>query len=151
MKPPPPGWLRLSGSVFYEDPQAAIAWLCRVFGFEVRLKIEGDGGSIVHSELVFGGAVVMVSGTGGNEPWQQLYQSPRSSGKVTQALAFYIDEVDVHYARAVAEGANVVRELRTDDYGDDYWSDRTYGALDLEGHLWWFIERMRNPSGGATK
>lgn len=151
MKPPPPGWPRLSGSVFYDDPQAAIAWLCRVFGFEVRLKIEGEGGSIVHSELVFGGAVVMVSGTGGNEPWQQLYRSPRSSGKVTQALAFYIDEVDLHYARALAGGATVVRELRTDDYGDDYWSDRTYGALDLEGHLWWFIERMRNPSGGAAK
>ena len=44
MKPPPPGWPRISSSLFYEDAPAAIDWLCRVFGFEVRLKVEGDAG-----------------------------------------------------------------------------------------------------------
>ncbi len=41
MKPTPSGWPRLSSSVFYDDPRAAIDWLCRAFGFEVRLKVEG--------------------------------------------------------------------------------------------------------------
>ena len=36
-----------------------------------------------------------------------------------------------------------LRELQTSDYGDDYWADRSYGALDVEGHLWWFMQRMR--------
>src|SRR6185436_9247090 len=99
---------------------------------------------IVHSELKFGEALVMVSGTGGSEPWQSLYRTPQAiGGGVTQAVALHVDDVDAHYAQAVAAGAKVVREPRTDDYGDDYWSDRTYGALDPEGHLWWFMQRVR--------
>jgi len=43
----------------------------------------------------------------------------------------------------------IIREPRTDDYGDDYWADRTYGALDPEGHLWWFMQRMREPKSHA--
>jgi uncharacterized glyoxalase superfamily protein PhnB len=144
MKPTPPGWPRLSASVFYDDPRAAIEWLSRAFGFEVRLKVEGEDGAIHHSELVFGEALVMVAGTSGKEPWQKTNKSPQSlGGSVTQALAIFVDDVDGHHARAVAAGATIVLEPRTDDYGEDYWSDRTYGALDPEGHLWWFMQRLR--------
>lgn len=143
MKAPPKGWPRLSSSVFYDDPRAAIDWLCKAFGFEVRLKVEGDDGKIVHSELLFGEGVVMVSGTQGNEPWQQMYRSPKNiGGGITQAMAFFVDDADQHHARAVAAGAKIIREPRTDDYGAEYWSDRTYGAADPEGHLWWFMQRM---------
>jgi uncharacterized glyoxalase superfamily protein PhnB len=146
MKPPPAGWPRLSASVFYDDPHAAIAWLCQAFGFEVRLKVEGDDGVIHHSELCLGEALVMVGSTHGEEPWHRLCRSPKSiEGAITQALCLHIDDVDGHHARAVAAGAKVVREPSTSDYGDDYWSDRSYGALDPEGHLWWFMQRLRSP------
>jgi len=134
----------MSASVFYDDPAAAITWLCQAFGFEVRLKVEGDDGEIAHSELTLADSLVMVAGTGGKEAWQAAYHSPRSiGGSITQALAFHIDEVDAHAARASAAGAKIVREPSTNDYGDDYWADRSYGALDPEGHLWWFMQRMR--------
>ena len=29
------------------------------------------------------------------------------------------------------------------DYGEDYWADKSYQAQDLEGHRWWFCERVR--------
>ena len=61
MKPTPKGWPRLSTSVFYDDAATAIDWLCEAFGFEVRLKIEGDQGRIEHSELEYGDALVMVA------------------------------------------------------------------------------------------
>ena len=51
MKKPPEGWPRISSAVFYDDAGKAIDWLCRAFGFEVQLKIEGEGGRIEHSEL----------------------------------------------------------------------------------------------------
>jgi len=150
MKPTPVGWPRISSSIYYEDAHAAIAWLCRAFGFEVRLKVEGDDGAIVHSELCFGEGLVMVSGTGGKEPWQHLYRSPKAiGGVVTQALALFVDDVDAHHERAVAAGAEVMRQPQTNDYGDDYWTDRSYGVLDLEGHLWWFMQRMRSSSDRA--
>lgn len=119
-------------------------------GFEVQLKVEGEGGEIEHSELCFGGALVMVGGTGGKEPWQSSHRSPRGiHGAVTQALAFHIDDVDAHHGRARAAGALIAREPRTTDYGDAYWTDRSYGALDPEGHLWWFMQRLRSPGEGS--
>jgi uncharacterized glyoxalase superfamily protein PhnB len=71
-----------------------------------------------------------------------LSLSPKSVGGVTQSTQFFVDDCDAHHARAVAAGARIIREPRTTDYGDDYWVDRTYGALDPEGHLWWFMQRV---------
>lgn len=152
MKPPPPGWPRLSVSIYYDDPKAAIDWLCRAFGLEVRLKVEGEGGRIEHSELTYGEALVMVGGTGVGNPakssWQTLLRSPRSlGGGMTQSVCLHIGDVDAHCERARAAGASVLREPETSDYGEDYWADRSYGALDLEGHLWWFMQRMKTGKG----
>jgi uncharacterized glyoxalase superfamily protein PhnB len=61
MKNTPEGWPRLSSALYYRDAAAAIDWLQRAFGFEVRLRVEGDQGRIEHSELTFGEAVVMVA------------------------------------------------------------------------------------------
>ncbi len=144
MKAPPKGWPRLSVSVFYEDAPAAIDWLCRAFGFELRLKVEGDAGDIVHSEPMFGEALVMVGSAQGKEPYQKQFKTPRQlGGAMTQTLAIFVDDCDAQYARAVAAGAGTVREPTTSDYGDDYWSDRTCGVTDPEGHLWWFMQRIR--------
>jgi uncharacterized glyoxalase superfamily protein PhnB len=148
MKPLPKGWPRLSTAICYDDAAGAIDWLCRAFGFDVRLKVEGDGGRIVHSELVYGEAVVMVAQTGDrpNHPKFPRSASPRSIGGAnTQHLMLYVDSVEEHCARARAAGASIIEELALHDYGADYWADRSYGALDPEGHLWWFTERLRNP------
>ncbi|WAS96757.1 VOC family protein [Nannocystis punicea] len=150
MKSTPTGWPRISSSIFYDDPAAAIDWLCRAFGFEVRLKVEGEDGDIVHSELVFGEGLVMVGGTRARDPERESYQkhhvSPRSvGGGNTQTLCVFVDDVDAHCAHARASGARVFREPTTSDYGEEYWSDRSYGALDPEGHQWWFMQRIRDP------
>jgi uncharacterized glyoxalase superfamily protein PhnB len=63
------------------------------------------------------------------------------------SLMLFVDNVDEHCARARAAGAAVVEEPAVHDYGADHWADRGYGALDREGHLWWFTERLRNPPG----
>ncbi len=155
MKPTPKGWPRLSASVYYDDPHAAIDWLCKAFGFEVRLKVEGDDGTIHHSELVFGEALVMVGGTGAGDhhstdTWRGIAASPRSlNGANTGALCLFVDDADAHAARAKSAGAVLVREPTTSDYGDDYWSDRSYGATDPEGHLWWFMQRIRDQKPNA--
>jgi uncharacterized glyoxalase superfamily protein PhnB len=147
MKPTPKGWPRLSASVYYDDPRAAIEWLCKAFDFEKRMVVEGDDGTIVHSELTFGEGLVMIGGTEANSKGEKFatnYTSPKSiGGKFTGALCFFVDDCDAHHAVAVANGAQIVREPTTNDYGDDYWTDRSYGALDPEGHLWWFMQRIK--------
>jgi uncharacterized glyoxalase superfamily protein PhnB len=150
MKKPPPGWPRISSSLFYRDPAKAIDWLCRAFGFSVRLKVEGEGGRIEHSELEFGEGLIMVGGAGEayareDKAWRGRVESPESiGGKSTQALCVQVDDADAHCAVARAAGARVFMEPKNSDYGEDYWEDRSYGAYDLEGHMWWFVQRIRN-------
>src|SRR5262245_64010258 len=148
MKPTPPGWPRISTGIWYDDPVVAIDWLCRAFGFEVRLKVEGEGGRIEHSELVFGDGLIMVGSAGGKaeRAVPMPCKSPRSLGGAnTQALCVCVDDADAHCARARAAGAKIVEPPTTHDYGEEYWADRTYRAEDLEGHQWWFMQRVRDP------
>ncbi|MCA9585170.1 MAG: VOC family protein [Myxococcales bacterium] len=145
MKPVPKGWPRMSASVYYDDPRAAIDWLCKAFGFETRMVVEGDDGSIVHSELMFDEGLVMVGSVGKNNESDAFTPiSPKSlEGRVTGSLCLFVDDCDAHHKVAVEHGAKIVREPTTNDYGDDYWTDRSYGALDPEGHLWWFMQRIK--------
>ncbi|MFP2928412.1 VOC family protein [Pyxidicoccus sp. 3LG] len=137
MRKTPEGWPRITPGVFYDDAHAAIDWLGRAFGFETRLKIEGAGGEVVHSELVFGDGVIMVNGAS-----KPPHRSPRSLGAVTHYLQVYVDDVDAHCARARAAGAKVWQEPETKDYGEDWGTNRSYGAEDLEGHRWWFTQQL---------
>lgn len=147
MKPSPPGWPRISASVFYDEPAAAIDWLCKAFGFEVRLKIEGEPGQVVHSELELGEDGLIMVGDAKKTDSEAFRRSPRSAGGCTQALFIYVDDIDAHFARAKAAGAKVLREPTVTDYGEEYWSDRGYECVDPEGHHWWFSQRIKTGKG----
>ena len=143
MQKPPEGWPRISSSVFYDDAAVAIDWLVRAFGFEVQERVEDEQGRIVHSQLVLDGGLIMVGQTG-LQPDRAYQQSPRTVGGAnTQSLVIYVDDADAHCERARAAGAEITVEPATQDYGEDYWVDRSYGALDPEGHHWWFLQRLR--------
>jgi uncharacterized glyoxalase superfamily protein PhnB len=45
----------------------------------------------------------------------------------------YVTDVDAHFTRARLAGATIESEPRDMDYGQ-----REYGAVDPEGHRWWF-------------
>jgi uncharacterized glyoxalase superfamily protein PhnB len=151
VKPPPRGWPRISSALFYDDAAAAIDWLCRTFGFEVRLKVEGECGRIEHSELVFGDGLIMVGSLGEKpgRPTAHTKSSRSVGGANTQCLCVCVDDVDAHCEWARSAGARIVTEPATHDYGEEYWSDRTYQAEDLEGHHWWFMQRVREPHSRA--
>ncbi len=148
MNPPPPGWPRISSALFYENPLAAIDFLCAAFGFEVQIKVLDDNGKLAHSELIVPGGLIMVGGAGSGSlyPEEKYRQSPRAlSGANTQCLMMYVDDADAHCAHARAHGAKILSEPKTTDYGEEYWTDRGYQAEDIEGHRWWFVQRLRNP------
>jgi uncharacterized glyoxalase superfamily protein PhnB len=132
----------------YQDAAAAIDWLCDAFGFQVRLKVPGKDGRIEHCELEYGDGLIMIAQETpeSERRWKQALRSPRSlDGANTQSLMFYVDDADAHCARAKSRGARIIEELASHDYGEDYWTDRSYGALDPEGHVWWITQRVRDP------
>ena len=138
-----PSWPIVSVGVYYDNPAAAIEWLCKAFGFTVRLKVDGENGDVVHSELLLGDGLIMV-GSSKKEPCRK---SPRSvNGVNTQSIMLMIENADAHCAHARAAGARIVTEPRTTDYGAEYWADRCYEAEDPEGYRWWLCQRIRNRS-----
>lgn len=146
MRPTPKGWPRITSSVFYRDAASAIDWLVEALGFEVRLRIEGEGGRIEHSELTFGEGLISVGSADGKSHKQnrEFIASPRDVGdRNTQTLCIYVDDVDALTERARAAGAKVLQAPVTTDYGVEYWADRTAMLADPEGHRWWIMQRMR--------
>src|SRR5580704_16943014 len=80
MKNTPAGWPRISVAIFYDDALAAIDWLCRAFGFEVRVKVIAADGRLEHSELVYDDGVIMVAPAGKFADPARITRSPQSLG-----------------------------------------------------------------------
>jgi uncharacterized glyoxalase superfamily protein PhnB len=128
-------------SLHYRDPKAALAWLERVFGFETVMAIDGppEAPEMCHYEMALDGAGRVMIGA----EWTEFAKSPASVGGAnTQRMHVALDRsVDDHCAHARAEGATIEREP-----ADEFYGDRTYMAVDLEGHRWSFSQRVREVS-----
>ncbi|MBD7988789.1 VOC family protein [Luteimonas sp. Sa2BVA3] len=117
----------------YRDAPAAIDWLCRAFGFE-RHAVYAEGDTVHHAQLVFGNGMVMLGSADTASEWGRRIAQPGDIGGLeTQSPCVVVADVDAHYARAVAAGAELVQDIADQDYGG-----RGYSCRDPEGHLWWF-------------
>ena len=62
-------------SLTYDDAPAAIAWLCRAFGFRERFVVPGPGNRVEHSELSIGTGVVMISSPKPEDRLKKLHEA----------------------------------------------------------------------------
>jgi uncharacterized glyoxalase superfamily protein PhnB len=122
---------RIVPALRYRNAKAAIDWLCKAFGFAKKMVVPGEGDSIAHAELVLGNGMIMLGDV--ETEYGHLVAAPLKGQSVTQGLYVIVADVDGHYARAKAEGAEIVLELKTQNYGG-----RDYTCRDLEGHVWTF-------------
>ncbi len=122
-------------SVIYRDDRAALEWLENAFGFEVALVITDGGGRIVHAEMKYRGALVMIA-----REFTDDVGSPQSvAGKNTQMLHVQVDaDIDAHFARARDAGATILMEP-----SDQFYGDRSYRVKDPEGHIWAFSQTVK--------
>jgi uncharacterized glyoxalase superfamily protein PhnB len=125
----------VSSALCYKDPKAALRWLEEAFGFEPSMVILGPNDELMHSEMRLGDGLVMV----GSE-WSPMHKSPASiDGFNTQTVHVQIDtDIDAHCERARKAGATIAVEPTLQFYGD-----RTYCAVDPEGHIWSFGQTVK--------
>jgi uncharacterized glyoxalase superfamily protein PhnB len=109
----------------YTDQRATIDWLVDKLGAEKRALYEGPDHSIAHAELAFGHGVVM--------PSQSREKPDNAWAKADFGMYVCLRDVDAHYQRAKAAGAEIVRGIEDTNYGS-----REYSVRDLEGGLWSF-------------
>jgi uncharacterized glyoxalase superfamily protein PhnB len=111
----------------YRDAMAAIDFLERAFGFERGDVHQGDDGTVHHAELRFAGEWIMLGSTSDGSDGRLAVETGPAS------VYIVVDDPDAHYERAVAAGAEIIRELTDEDYGS-----RGYTARDPEGNVWSF-------------
>jgi uncharacterized glyoxalase superfamily protein PhnB len=124
-----------SPTVVYRDEVAAMRWLETAFGFEPNVVVTDNSGKIVHAELKFQDGVLGVAASfmGGATSPADL------DGRFTQSTHVQLrDGIDAHYEQARRAGAEIIREIADQTYGD-----RSYMARDLEGHVWSFGQTLQ--------
>ena len=100
---------RIIPALRYRNAAAAIDWLCDAFGFELTL----------------GNGMIMLGDV--KTEYGRLVAAPVKGDPVTQGIYVVVEDADAHYTRAKAAGAEIVLDIKTQDYGG-----RDYTARDLE-------------------
>ena len=110
----------LALAVYYAKPATAARWLASAFGFEATNPLPDDDDASSWIEFHIGNCSLMVFGMEGELP---------DSSPTTHVPWVYVDDLDTHFARAQANGARIVEDIRQHGF-------RAYVAEDLEGHRW---------------
>jgi PhnB protein len=112
-----------------KDSTAAIAFYKRAFGATELTRIPMPDGRIGHAEIKIGDATIMMA----DEYPEIQFLSPESLGGSGVVIHVYVHDVDAFASRAVAAGANLVRPVADQPYGD-----RSCKIVDPFGHAWFF-------------
>ena len=116
----------------YRDPHAAIAWLCKAFGFTRNAVYENDRGEVEHAQLTYGNGMIMLGGVRHDDFGRHIAQPDETGGRETQCACVTVTDCKAHYERAKAAGAVIV-----DDYAEKDYGGAGYSCHDPEGHLWY--------------
>ena len=104
----------------YPDVTEAVDWLCRHFGFGVRLRIANH-----RVQLNVGDGAIVVTELRGRGMDQ------------AHGVMVRVEDVDAHFERAKRGGVQILREPTDYPYGE-----RQYTAADLGGHIWKFTQSI---------
>jgi uncharacterized glyoxalase superfamily protein PhnB len=118
--------------LYYADADAAIEFLQDAFGFELVSAFRNPkNGRVLTSTLQTGRGRIMVGP--GMEPFGT--RGPADADSVSSMLYVYVDDVDAHYARAKAKGAQIRAEPH-----EHFGGNRQYTASDPGGQRWTFAK-----------
>ncbi len=110
-----------------ENAAKAIDFYREAFGAKEKFRLSGPGGRIGHAELELGGTTLMLS-----DEFPELgIRGPKSIGGTSATLHLHVDDADAMIRRAVAAGAEIVREPQ-----DHFYGERSGTLRDPFGHEW---------------
>jgi uncharacterized glyoxalase superfamily protein PhnB len=100
----------------YRNAPAAMEFLCDAFGFEKKLVAAGAGGTIVHA-ITFANGTVMASSDRDSEFGRLMVHPDETGGAQTQSAYVIVAQIDTHYLKAKAAGAEILIAIADQDYG----------------------------------
>jgi PhnB protein len=127
VKPIPDGYHTVTPYLYVKGAANAIDFYKKAFGAEEIMRFPAPDGRIAHAEIRIGDSTMMLA----DEHPEMNAIGPQTRGGTTVGFAIYVPDVDQRVARAVAEGAKIVRPVQNQFYGD-----RSGTLADPFGHTW---------------
>ena len=124
----PEGYHTVTPYLIVNGAAKAIDFYKQAFGATEILRMEDPkSGKIGHAEIKIGDSHVML----GDEMPEMGYSSPQSLGGTPVTMMIYVEDVDTVAAQAVAAGAQVLKPV-----ADQFYGDRSGSFADPFGHQW---------------
>jgi len=125
-KPIPDGYHTATPYLVVQGAKEAIKFYQEAFGARELLRLD-YGDKIAHAEVQIGDSPIMLS----DEMPEMGYRGPKAIGGTPVSIMLYVTDVDRVYAQAVAAGAEAVRPVQ-----DEFYGDRCGKLIDPFGHVW---------------
>ena len=142
VKPIPEGHQAVSPYLIVDGGARALDFYKKAFGATELFRMEAPGGKIGHAEIKIGDSVVMLA----DESPEQDFLSPKARGGTSVLLHLYVPNVDNFVAKAIAAGAELVRPVT-----DQFYGDRAGGIKDPFGHSWYVATHKEELSPAEIK
>jgi uncharacterized glyoxalase superfamily protein PhnB len=126
-QPVPKGFQTLTPYLVLPNLKDFLPFIEKAFDATVTERIEGPGGAVMHAEARIGTSMLMMGEAMDG-------QEPRSG-----MLYLYVDDCEAWFQRAVDGGAQVLRPLE-----DQFYGDRMGGVTDAFGNIWWIGSRIED-------
>jgi PhnB protein len=127
VKPIPDGYPQVIPYLCVDGANEAIEFYSRVLGATERMRMPSPGGRVGHAELEIGDSLIMLS----DEHPEMGVRGPKSIGGSPVTISLYVEDVDGVFQRAIDAGAESVRPVE-----DQFYGDRAGQFEDPFGHKW---------------
>ena len=127
VQPIPKGYHTVTPYLIVQGAGKAIEFYRKAFGATEVFRMEGPEGKIGHAEIQIGDSRVMLA----DEYPDMGFMSPTSLGGSAVTLMIYVEDSDAVYQSALAAGAEIVKPIQ-----DQFYGDRSGTVKDPFGHVW---------------
>ena len=135
VKAQPDGYQSVIPYLIIKNANDAQAFYKKAFNATERGTLNMPDGTIMHGELQIGDSVVMFS----EENPDMGMKGPASYGGSGVTICVYVDDVDALFNQAVASGAESLRPVE-----DQFWGDRAGTLLDPFGYTWTLMTHIED-------
>lgn len=118
-----------------KNSKAALEFYQDAFGAETKGTLNMPDGTIMHGEFVIGDSHIMFT----EESPEMGAVGPETLGGAGMSICLYVNNADDLFNRAVEAGAEIVKPLE-----DQFWGDRSGTLLDPYGHSWTIMTKIED-------
>lgn len=129
VKPIPEGYRTITPCLIVKDAAKLIDFMRDAFDAKEIARFDDPEGKVAHAELKIGDSMLMIGESNAEFP------------PMPSMIHLYVEDPDAVYQRAVKAGAETVKELV-----DQFYGDRSGSVKDSFGNQWWIAAHIEDVS-----